>query len=143
MVETFAVVQGEQFPPEGWTPNQTLPEVLIRAARKEIPWWAWRKKRAVLKVLNSNDFRFVLEAELTDIAMRSGQLPPTGTIAEYGNVPIFVGAWTDLFDWILTNWPAIMEMIMQIINLFAGGKISAETAVMMIAGLITLAQGAA
>ena len=139
MIASFESVQGEQFPPEGWEPNQSLPEALIKAARNELPWWQWRKRRAVLTALNQLDYRFVLEAELTDMAMRVGAIPPEGDMYKtYGGVPIFVGAWTDIFDWIINNWPAIMEMIMQIISLFAAGKISYDKMVILLAAALSI-----
>jgi len=119
MSSTFNDVQGEQFPPDGFKPNESLPEALIRAARDELKWWQWRRRRAVITALSQLDYRFVLEAELTDMALRAGAIPPSATFDVVGGTKIFVGAWTDLFDWIIENWPAIMEMILSIISLFA------------------------
>jgi hypothetical protein len=36
----------------------------------------------------------------------------------FSSAGIYVGSWQDLLQWILDNWPAILEMIMQIIALF-------------------------
>lgn len=119
VAQEFIDVEGQQFPPDGFVPNETLVDALIDAARRELRWWQWRKKRAVVRALSQMDYRYILEAELTDMAFRAGALPPEASFETVGGLRIYGGPWTDLFDWIIQNWPAIMEMILSIISLFA------------------------
>ena len=134
----FNDLEGEQYPPVDFNPNASLAEVLIDVARRELKWWQFRKKRALALVLSEADFRFELEAQLTYKAMRAGALPPENQIgATYdsfynGQVVIYGGVWTDFFDWIIQNWPAIMEMILSIISLFASGQITNAEAIILI-----------
>ena len=75
-----------------------------------------------------------------EVSFYSPKMVTGGSIKMYGgDVPIFVGSWLDIFDWIMSNWPAIMEMIMQIISMFNAKKISAEVAVLLIVGLLRYA----
>ena len=124
----------DKFPPEGWSPTESFGEAILTMARKELKWFEWRKKFAVAKCLRDPDFRFVLEAQVTDMALRAGAIPPQGDqVVSYGDYQVFVGNWlTDLLEWVLLNAPAIIELIMTIISLFNAGKLSAEDAAMMI-----------
>ena len=55
-----------------------------------------------------------IELCLADAALRAGVIPPQ-SIGDDGTV----GDWTDFFDWFIENWPAILDMIMQIIQIFS------------------------
>jgi hypothetical protein len=118
-----------KFPPQGWQPNQSFAEAILQAARKEVKWYEWRKKLAVIRCLNQADFRFVLESQVTDMLLRAGNIPPSSTVlVSYGDgLCVWNGEWLrELLDIILEYAPQIIELIMTIISLFAAG-VTTET----------------
>lgn len=54
-----------------------------------------------------------IELCMADEAIRAGIIEPSAL--EDG----VVGDWTDFFDWVIQNWPAILEMILEIISIFS------------------------
>lgn len=112
----------EQFPPQGWTPNESFAEAMLVVARKELKWYEWRKKFAVLRVLNQAEYRFTLEAQVTDLLLKAGAIPPTGEqLTDYGGgLAIWDGEWLrEFLDILIEYAPKIIEIVIMIISLFA------------------------
>lgn len=98
--------------------NRTLETCLRRAM--------WKQRVGLMHTIifmvrfnrASQDVRQEVEKELTRLAVLAGAIPPTGPQIVDG---IYVGSWLDLFEWFLENLPAILEAIMQILDLFTQG----------------------
>lgn len=126
-------------PPSDWKPNESLREGIEKVASRELGRLELLKRIKVAKALYIPRYRFALEAILTDMALSEGTIAPTAEnvkvfSVEGEQIPIFVGNWiTDLLDWLIANGPAIIELIMTIVSLFASGQIDYKTATTLIA----------
>lgn len=96
-----------------WKENKTLDAALTEAA------WdsgaTLRERLCVRIALLRPRKRQELELALTQLACETAAIPVAGDQIVEG---VYVGSWQDLFQWILENWPKIIEMIMAIIALF-------------------------
>lgn len=98
-----------------WRSNASLDNVLVDAA-----WQGhanFRERCALRICLLRPVKRHQLEAALTEFAVEAGVIPLTGDLVQDG---VYVGDWgaPGFLQWILDNWPKIMEMILAIIALF-------------------------
>lgn len=95
--------------------NNSLDSVIHHAARRNWRTTGLLKRLKIYRALRDPDLRYELELALTETAAEAGAIPPEARDQTTG---VYVGDWQDLFQWFLDNWPAILEMIMQIISLF-------------------------
>ena len=118
-------------------PNNSLTNMILAAMREQGHGLGERLVMSLRLRVMSQDKRLELEQAISaklfqDVESGLVSLPVTSAI-EGG---VYVGDWRDLFEWFMANWPAILEMILAIIALFALDLISASMAIYQISQLL-------
>ena len=94
-------------------PNDTLIDAIVKVMREQgHGWWDCFMMRLQLRRLNSMQ-RLYLERDMTDLLVGAGVV---GDSLIVGGV--LVGSWIDFLDDLLEMWPRILEVIMQILDIF-------------------------
>jgi len=100
-------------PVELRAPNDTLIDAIIKVMREQgHGWWDCFMMRLQLRRLSSMQ-RLYLERDMTDLLIEARVV---GDSLIVGGV--LVGNWIDFLDNLLEMWPRILEVIMQILDLF-------------------------